>query len=68
MQVNRTCQRHLVQETKRDVWIDPYKLIRVGAGEAVQGDPLTAVERELEPIKYVKIPGLPSFTGKHQCI
>ncbi|KAI7886056.1 anthranilate synthase component I [Lichtheimia hyalospora FSU 10163] len=42
---------------------DPYKLIRVGAGEAVQGDPLKAVERELEPIKYVKIPGLPSFTG-----
>ncbi|KAI8141890.1 anthranilate synthase component I [Fennellomyces sp. T-0311] len=42
---------------------DPYKLIKVGKDQAVQGDPLVAIEKELEPIKYVKIPGLPSFTG-----
>ncbi|KAI9315301.1 anthranilate synthase component I [Dichotomocladium elegans] len=42
---------------------DPYKLLRVGPNEAIQGDPLSAVEKELAPIKYVKIPGLPSFTG-----
>ncbi|KAF7723642.1 hypothetical protein EC973_001784 [Apophysomyces ossiformis] len=42
---------------------DPYKLIKVGPNEAVQGDPLLAVEKELAPIRYVKVPGLPSFTG-----
>ena len=49
---------------KKSIKIDPYKLIKVGKDQAVQGDPLVAIEKELEPIKYVKIPGLPSFTGK----
>lgn len=43
--------------------IDPYKVVKVGPNEAVKGDPLKAVEKELEHIKYVKVPGLPSFTG-----
>ncbi|CAO0793478.1 unnamed protein product [Mucor circinelloides] len=42
---------------------DPYKLIRVGPNEAVNGDPLVPVQKELENIKYVKVPGLPTFTG-----
>ncbi|KAI8089437.1 anthranilate synthase component I [Halteromyces radiatus] len=42
---------------------DPYKLLKVGPDQDIQGDPLIAVEKELEHIKYVKIPGLPSFTG-----
>ncbi|ORZ10214.1 anthranilate synthase component I [Absidia repens] len=42
---------------------DPYKLLKVGHDQNIQGDPLIAVEKELEPIKYVKVPGLPSFTG-----
>jgi anthranilate synthase component 1 len=44
--------------------VDPYKLIKVGGKEKVQGDPLIPIQKELEKIKYVKIPGLPSFTGK----
>jgi anthranilate synthase component 1 len=43
---------------------DPYKLLKVGPDQEIHGDPLTAVENELAPIKYVKVPGLPSFTGK----
>lgn len=43
--------------------IDPYKLIKVGANETCQGDPLIPIEKELSSIRYVKIPGLPSFTG-----
>ncbi|KAI8643298.1 anthranilate synthase component I, partial [Parasitella parasitica] len=42
---------------------DPYKLIKVGPEEAVNGDPLVPVQKELENIKYVKVPGLPTFTG-----
>ncbi|KAI8878045.1 anthranilate synthase component I [Backusella circina FSU 941] len=42
---------------------DPYKLIKVGGKEQVQGDPLIPIQEELGKIKYVKIPGLPSFTG-----
>ncbi|CAO3589116.1 unnamed protein product [Absidia cylindrospora] len=42
---------------------NPYKLLKVGQDQDIQGDPLKAVEKELEPIKYVKVPGLPSFTG-----
>ncbi|KAG2221222.1 hypothetical protein INT45_013933 [Circinella minor] len=42
---------------------DPYKVVKVGPKEAVNGDPLLAVEKELAPVRYVKIPGLPSFTG-----
>lgn len=39
-------------------------MIKVGANEAVNGDPLVPIQKELADIKYVKVPGLPSFTGK----
>jgi anthranilate synthase component 1 len=42
---------------------DPYKLIKTGVKEAHQGDPLIPIQKELESIRYVNIPGLPSFTG-----
>ncbi|CAM0142538.1 unnamed protein product [Umbelopsis sp. WA50703] len=42
---------------------DPYKVIKVGENEQVKGDPLKVVENELKDIKYVTVPGLPSFTG-----
>lgn len=49
--------------THMRIMVDPYKLIRVGPNEAVNGDPLVPVQKELENIKYVKVPGLPTFTG-----
>ncbi|KAI8071441.1 anthranilate synthase component I [Gongronella butleri] len=42
---------------------DPYKLLKVGAGQPLQGDPLAVVEDELKSVRYVKLPELPSFTG-----
>ncbi|KAI0262861.1 anthranilate synthase component [Gloeopeniophorella convolvens] len=42
---------------------DPFKLIKVGPNEAIQGDPMLALERELAVYKYVKIPQVPTFTG-----
>jgi anthranilate synthase component 1 len=42
---------------------DPFKLVRVGPNEAIQGDPMLALERELSVYKYVKIPQVPTFTG-----
>ncbi|CAO3613869.1 unnamed protein product [Cunninghamella echinulata] len=42
---------------------DPYKLLKIGQDQAINGDPLKAIENELKPIRYVKIPDLPSFTG-----
>jgi len=44
--------------------IDPYKVLKVGDNEAIKGDPLKVVEEELKDIKYVNVPGIPSFTGK----
>lgn len=43
----------------------PYKVIRSGPlpGMDVQGDPLKAVEAELQNIQYVALPELPKFTG-----
>ncbi|KAJ3045322.1 hypothetical protein HK097_001226 [Rhizophlyctis rosea] len=41
----------------------PYKIIKTGDNEAVKGDPLIVVEKELEHVKYVPIPGIPDFTG-----
>ncbi|RCH81466.1 hypothetical protein CU098_006480, partial [Rhizopus stolonifer] len=41
----------------------PYKLIKTGDNEAHQGDPLIPIQKELDSIRYVSIPGLPSFTG-----
>ena len=42
---------------------DPFKLVRVGPNDAIQGDPMLALERELSVYKYVKIPQVPTFTG-----
>jgi len=42
---------------------DPFKLVKVGPDESVQGDPMLALERELSVYKYVKIPQVPTFTG-----
>ncbi|KAI0646591.1 anthranilate synthase component [Trametes meyenii] len=42
---------------------DPFKIIRVGPNEEVTGDPLVALEKELETYKYVKLPEVPTFTG-----
>ncbi|KAI0003213.1 ADC synthase [Russula compacta] len=42
---------------------DPFKVVKIGHNESVQGDPMTALERELSVYKYVKIPQVPTFTG-----
>ena len=38
-------------------------MIRSGPGLPVEGDPLRAIETELEPYKYISLPNLPKFTG-----
>jgi anthranilate synthase component 1 len=40
------------------------KTVRTGEGFDVAGDPLVALEEELEPYRYVKLPQIPTFTGK----
>ncbi|WRT68903.1 uncharacterized protein IL334_005885 [Kwoniella shivajii] len=42
---------------------DPIKTVRTGDGFDVEGDPLTALEIELEPYRFVKIPQIGTFTG-----
>ncbi|KAI9268707.1 anthranilate synthase component I [Sporodiniella umbellata] len=42
---------------------DPYKLIKTGTSEEHQGDPLIPIQKELDNVRYVQIPNLPSFTG-----
>ncbi|KAG0005031.1 hypothetical protein BGZ65_012133 [Modicella reniformis] len=42
---------------------DPYKIIKTGPKEALQGDPLTILEQELKDIRYVKVNGVQDFTG-----
>ncbi|KAJ2467788.1 anthranilate synthase component 1 [Coemansia sp. RSA 2322] len=44
---------------------NPYKVTKTGANEAVQGDPLVPLEKELGRVRYVQVPGLPrgSATG-----
>ncbi|PWN91603.1 putative TRP2-anthranilate synthase component I [Acaromyces ingoldii] len=42
---------------------DPYKTIRSGPGLDVEGDPLVAIQKELDQFKYVPLPALPKFTG-----
>ena len=43
--------------------IDPFKVIRTGPGQEIEGDPMTALQKELAVYKYVKIPEIPTFTG-----
>ncbi|WWC91360.1 uncharacterized protein L201_006303 [Kwoniella dendrophila CBS 6074] len=45
------------------VGADPIKIIRTGEGFEYEGDPLTALEKELEPYRFVKIPQIGTFTG-----
>lgn len=42
---------------------DPVKTIRTGQGFDVEGDPLEALEKELEPYRYAKLQQVPTFTG-----
>ena len=39
------------------------KTIRTGEGFDVEGDPLVALEKELEQYRFVKLPEVPTFTG-----
>lgn len=42
---------------------NPIKTVRTGEGFEVEGDPLVALEKELEPFRYVKLDAVPTFTG-----
>ncbi|WVR09180.1 anthranilate synthase component I [Kwoniella sp. DSM 27419] len=42
---------------------DPIKTVRTGEGFDVEGDPLKALEKELEPYRFAKIPQIDTFTG-----
>ncbi len=52
-----------VSSRSTNVWQVPYKVIKTGPKEAIQGDPLLVIEKELSAHKYVAVPGLPKFTG-----
>ncbi|KAJ1958380.1 anthranilate synthase component 1, partial [Dispira parvispora] len=41
----------------------PYEVIRTGPQEGRECDPLVYIEEQLSEVKYVSVPGLPSFTG-----
>lgn len=43
---------------------DPVRTIRTGQGFDFEGDPLQALERELEPYRYAKLNEVPTFTGE----
>jgi anthranilate synthase component 1 len=45
--------------------LDFYKVLKTGDIEAITGDPLIALEEELKNVKFVPVPGVPSFTGKY---
>lgn len=45
------------------VGANPLKTIRTGEGFDVEGDPLEALQSELEPFRYVQLPEVPTFTG-----
>lgn len=42
---------------------DPFKVLRVGPSESINGDPMTALQRELAAYQYVRLPEIPTFTG-----
>ena len=42
---------------------DPLNTIRTGEGFEVEGDPLVALEKELEQYRFVKLPDISTFTG-----
>ncbi|KAK4048717.1 anthranilate synthase component 1 [Microbotryomycetes sp. JL221] len=41
----------------------PRKVLRTGPSQAVSGDPLIPLERELAQYKYIEVAGAPPFTG-----
>jgi len=42
---------------------NPYKIRKTGKGLDYEGDPLIPLEKEFEDMRYVKVKGLPNFTG-----
>lgn len=42
---------------------NPSKVLRTGPNQALQGDPLLPLEKELSKYSYVDVPGVPPFTG-----
>ncbi|KDQ18477.1 hypothetical protein BOTBODRAFT_28849 [Botryobasidium botryosum FD-172 SS1] len=42
---------------------DPFKVLKTGPGQEIEGDPMVALQKELQLYKYVKIPEVPTFTG-----
>ncbi|KAI0736832.1 anthranilate synthase component [Fomitopsis betulina] len=42
---------------------DPFKIIRTGPNEEITGDPMAALQKELNVYRYVKLPEVPTFTG-----
>jgi anthranilate synthase component 1 len=42
---------------------DPLKILKVGPGEELTGDPMTVLQKELSLYQYVKISQIPTFTG-----
>eukprot|EP00160_Parvularia_atlantis_P017575 Unigene6101_Nuclearia_a/m.18694 Unigene6101_Nuclearia_a/g.18694 ORF Unigene6101_Nuclearia_a/g.18694 Unigene6101_Nuclearia_a/m.18694 type:complete len:519 (-) Unigene6101_Nuclearia_a:698-2254(-) len=42
---------------------NPRKIIATGPNEAVQGDPLAVLEPLLRDVRYMRVQGLPAFTG-----
>lgn len=45
------------------VVVEPKKVFKTGKGQALQGDPLVHLERELEQYKFIEVNGAPPFTG-----
>ncbi|ODN74702.1 hypothetical protein L202_07034 [Cryptococcus amylolentus CBS 6039] len=45
------------------VGANPFKTVRTGPGFDVEGDPLKALEQELEEYRHAKVQGLADFTG-----
>ncbi|GAA98183.1 uncharacterized protein L969DRAFT_93209 [Mixia osmundae IAM 14324] len=45
------------------VGANPYRVLRSGKGKEVEGDPLIALQTELDRYRYVEVPGAPLFTG-----
>ena len=41
----------------------PYRVLKTGAEQEYSGDPLIPLEQELARFKWVKVAGLPAFTG-----
>jgi anthranilate synthase component I len=41
----------------------PYRVMKTGPGEDIEGDPLKPIEQELDRFKTVDLPGMPTLTG-----